>query len=102
MSDGPNPDGKLESLLAILNAGTSPGSGVRIAAKRSKHSARLGDRIQRNAESVEQLLTVIRELTHLPDTTDQVEQLIDIAKDLLNNNAQLREQVEEALQDIPD
>ena len=102
MSDGSTPDSRYNALLALLNSGTNQVPGVKIAVKRSKHSARLGDRIQKNAESVEQLLSVIRKLTHHPDTTDEVEKLIDIAKDLLDNNAKLREQVEEALQDIPD
>jgi len=96
-------DASGSSLLSALLAADKNAllRGGKIAAKRSKHSARFADRIQKNAESVDKLISVIKELTHQPDTADQVEQLIDVAKDLLDNNAKLREQVEEALQDIP-
>ena len=77
-------------------------SNFKIAAKRSKHSARFANRIATNAEVVEQLVDVIKSLTKKPDTADEIDKLLDISKELLTNNAKLREQVEEALQDIPD
>lgn len=104
MSDGMVPDDSKPGNFweTLLSGRANSVQGVKFAAKRSRHSARFGDRIQKNAESVDQLISVIKELTRQPDTADQVEKLIDIAKDLLDNNAKLREQVEEALQDIPD
>ena len=46
--------------------------------------------------------TISEALVKLPDTADQVEKLIDAVQELLDNNAKLREQVGEALEDIPD
>jgi len=74
---------------------------VKIATKRSKHSARFAERIQKNAEIADQLIVVMKSLTRKPDTVEDVDKLLDITKSLLDNNAKLREQVGEALQDIP-
>jgi len=43
----------------------------------------------------------MKSLTRKPDTVEDVDKLLDITKSLLDNNAKLREQVGEALQDIP-
>lgn len=75
--------------------------GIRIATKRSKHSAKLAERIQTNAEIAEQLIATIKALVRIPGTANQVDKLIDTVEQLINNNAKLREQVGEALQDIP-
>lgn len=74
---------------------------LRIATKRTKHSERFAERIQKNADIADSLIEVIKELNRKQDTVDQVDRLIDIARDLLENNAKLREQVGEAIEDIP-
>lgn len=74
---------------------------IKIAIKRSRHSARFAERIQKNAELADNLLAVIKSLNRKQGTANDVDKLLDITKDLLDNNAKLREQVGEALQDIP-
>jgi len=74
---------------------------LRIVTKRTKHSERLAERIQKNAEIADQLIDVIKALIRIPGTATQVDKLLDIVEALLDNNAKLREQVGEVIQDIP-
>lgn len=74
---------------------------IRIVTRRAKHSERLAERIQKNAELADQLIKTIKELNRKQGTETQVDRLIDIVKDLLENNAKFREQVGDAIQDIP-
>jgi tRNA C32,U32 (ribose-2'-O)-methylase TrmJ len=91
----------LEEALKVVNDANANLS-FKVANKRSKHSSRLADRVLENANVAESLVEVIKELTKVPDTADQVDKLIDITKQLLENNAKLKEQMGEAVQDISD
>lgn len=91
-----------EALLKAQNtSNVNPPKGVRIVTKRTKHSERLAERIQKNAEIADKLIDVIKTLNRKSNTEAEVDELIDLVKDLLDNNAKLREQVGETLQDIP-
>lgn len=87
--------------LTGSGSSTAPLATFKIAAKRSKHSARFADRIQKNAEIADELIEVIKAVVR-KQSGPEVDKLLDIVRDLLENNAKLREQVGEALQDIPD
>jgi len=102
MSNGTKDNSQYDMLVKALANSNSSSIKWRVASKRSRHSERLADRIQKNAEVAEQILGEIKALVKLPDTADQVEKLIDAVQELLDNNAKLREQVGEALEDIPD
>jgi uncharacterized protein YigA (DUF484 family) len=71
------------------------------SSKRGKHSARLAERAEKNAQIATQLVVTTKQLVKVPDTEDQVEKLIDLTRELLENNDKLIEQVGEVLQDIP-
>lgn len=91
-----------EYMKALQGRQISSDFKIRIATKRTKHSKRLADRVIENAELADKLVEVIKQLTRVPETADQVDRLIDITKQLLENNAKLKEQMGEAVQDIPD
>jgi|SRR3989344_6862623 len=103
MSNGFQNTPQYDALMRALAKSTYPISPpkVRVVTKRTKHSERFAERIQKNAEIADKLIEIIKELNRKPDTEPQVDKLIDVVKDILENNAKLREQVGEALQDIP-
>jgi hypothetical protein len=95
-------DSNFENFMSALQSSSSADlSKFRIATKRSRHSARFAQRIEKNAQLAKQLVEVIKALNKRPGNEEEIDKLLDAARDLLENNAQLREQVEEALQDIP-
>jgi type I site-specific restriction-modification system R (restriction) subunit len=98
MSDGSKFD---EFMSALQGSSTADLSKFRIATKRSRHSGRFAQRIEKNAQIAKQLVDVIKALNKRPGNEDEIDKLLDATRDMLENNAQLREQVEEALQDIP-
>jgi bifunctional ADP-heptose synthase (sugar kinase/adenylyltransferase) len=69
--------------------------------KRAKHSTRLAERAEKNTEIATRLISTAKQLVKIPDTEDQVEKLIDLTRELLENNDKLIEQVGEAILDIP-
>lgn len=101
MDNGTDKTPQQKALEKLLFQATYPNlPKVRIVTKRTKHSERLAERIQKNAEIADQLIEVTKELNRKQNTEVQVDRLIDIVKAILDNNAKLREQVGEALQDI--
>jgi hypothetical protein len=73
----------------------------KVASKRSKHAERLAERIQKNAEIADEIIGTVKSLVNTPDTDAEINRLIDTVQDLLDNNAKLRDQVGDALEDIP-
>jgi DNA-binding ferritin-like protein len=87
-----------EFIAALTNPQTA---GIQVTSKRNKHSVNLAERIEKNTQIATQLIATAKRLVKIPDTEDQVEELIDITRDLLENNDKLIEQVGDAIKDIP-
>jgi hypothetical protein len=98
MSDGDLKINVKDFVAALTNPQSA---GIQSTSKRNRHSVRLAERIEKNTQIATQLIAVAKQLVKIPDTEDQVEMLVDITKDLLDNNDKLIEQVGEAIKDIP-